>query len=261
MTLYRHEMKRSTLALAIWTAAIAFMLGVTVIIYPEMATEMDKMTDMFANMGSFSDAFGLDQLNFGEFIGYFAVECGNTLGIGGSIFAAIIGITALSREERDGTAEFLLTHPLKRSSIVSAKLLSVVSQVIILNLVTLLTCITMALIIGEGGSVDTMSLILLPYLILQLEIACLTFGISAFMRKGAMPVGIGIAFGLYFVNILSNITKELEFLRYLTPFSYTDGGYIVKNNALEYPLILIGIAVAIVGVASAFIKYTKKDIA
>jgi ABC-2 type transport system permease protein len=81
------------------------------------------------------------------------------------------------------------------------------------------------------------------------------------MRKGAMPVGIGIAFGLYFVNILSNITKELEFLRYLTPFSYTDGGYIVKNNALEYPLILIGIAVAIVGVASAFIKYTKKDIA
>jgi ABC-2 type transport system permease protein len=254
-------MKRSALALAIWTAAIAFMLGVTVIIYPEMATEMDKMTDMFANMGSFSDAFGLDQLNFGEFIGYFAVECGNTLGIGGSIFAAILGVSALSSEERNRTAEFLLTHPLKRSSIVSAKLLSVVSQILVLNLVTLLTCITMALIIGEGGSVDTMSLILLPYLILQLEIACLTFGISAFMRKGAMPVGIGIAFGLYFVNILSNITKELEFLRYLTPFSYTDGGYIVKNNALEYPLILIGIAVAIVGVASAFIKYTKKDIA
>ena len=261
MTLYRHEMKRSTLALVIWTAAIAFMLGVTVIIYPEMATEMDKMTDMFANMGSFSDAFGLDQLNFGEFIGYFAVECGNTLGLGGSIFAAILGISALSSEERNGTAEFLLTHPLKRSAVVTSKLLSVLSQVIVLNLVTFLVCVVMALAIGEGKAIDTMALIFLPYVILQIEIASVTFGISAFIRKGAMPVGIGIAFGLYFINILSNITKELEFLRYLTPFSYADGGYIVKNNALEYPLILIGVAVAIVGVASAFIKYTKKDIA
>ena len=261
MTLYRHEMKRSAIALTVWTAVIAFMLGICVIIYPEMATEMDQMTDMFANMGSFSDAFGLDQLNFGEFIGYFAIECGNTLGLGGALCAAIVGITARSREERDGTAEFLLTHPLKRSTVVTSKLLSVLSQVIILNLVTLLVCVVMALAIGEGKVIDTMALIFLPYVILQIEIAALTFGISAFMRKGAMPVGIGLSFGLYFLNIFSKLTKELEFLRYFTPFSYTEGGYIVENNALDYPLVLLGFAVTAVGIVVAYLKYTKKDIA
>ena len=68
MTVFKHEMKRGKLSLIIWTAIIAFMLAVCVFIYPEMSTQMNEISDMFANMGSFSSAFGLDQLNFGEFI-------------------------------------------------------------------------------------------------------------------------------------------------------------------------------------------------
>ena len=32
--------------------------------------------------------------------------------LGGAIYAAILGASSLSKEERDGTAEFLYTHPL-----------------------------------------------------------------------------------------------------------------------------------------------------
>ena len=261
MRLYKHEMKRGSLALIIWTCSISFMLGICIIIYPEMASEMNELTDMFANMGGFSDAFGLDQLNFGEFIGYFAVECGNTLGLGGALFAAILGISALSKEERDGTSEFLLTHPLKRTSVVTAKLLSIFSQIVILNAVTLIVCILGVILIGEGGQIGTMTLIFLPYVILEAEIAAITLGLSAFMKKGAIAMGIGLSFALYFLNIISKLTDELEFLRYLTPFAYTDGGYIVENNSLEYPLVLIGIAVTAFGIAAAYVKYSKKDIA
>ena len=91
MTIFWHEMKRGKSSLLIWTTVICFMLGVCVLIYPEMAAEMDIVSDMFANMGSFSSAFGMDSLNFGEFMGYFAVECGNQLGLGGAMFAAIMG--------------------------------------------------------------------------------------------------------------------------------------------------------------------------
>ena len=57
MTLFLHEMRRSRLSLIIWSAALSFMLLICVIIYPEMKEQMGELSDMFANMGAFSDAF------------------------------------------------------------------------------------------------------------------------------------------------------------------------------------------------------------
>ena len=81
MTVYKHELKRAKISLLIWTAAISFMLGVCILIYPEMKTQMSDISAMFADMGSFSAAFGMDRINFGSFIGFFGVECGNVLGL------------------------------------------------------------------------------------------------------------------------------------------------------------------------------------
>lgn len=84
MTILKHELRQGRNSLMIWTAVIAFMLGVCIIIYPEMSRQMDDIGEAFANMGGFSAAFGMDKINFGEFIGFFGVECGNVLGLGGA---------------------------------------------------------------------------------------------------------------------------------------------------------------------------------
>ena len=42
-----------------------------------MEGQMNEISGMFADMGSFSAAFGMDRINFGEFAGFFGVECGN----------------------------------------------------------------------------------------------------------------------------------------------------------------------------------------
>ncbi|MBO5019938.1 MAG: hypothetical protein J6D52_04660 [Clostridia bacterium] len=73
MNILFHELKQNKLAIIIWSVVISFMLGVCVIIYPEMANQMNEISNMFADMGSFSAAFGMDQINFGEFIGYFGI--------------------------------------------------------------------------------------------------------------------------------------------------------------------------------------------
>ncbi len=96
MTLFFHELKRNRVKLAVWTAIIAFMLCISILIYPQMTSQMGDMGDMFSQMGEFSSAFNMDKINFGEFKGYFAVECGNVLGLGGAFFAAIMGVTALA---------------------------------------------------------------------------------------------------------------------------------------------------------------------
>lgn len=84
MTIWKHELKTGGLSLLIWAAAIAVLLSVCILIYPEMAGQMEEIGETFSQMGGFSQAFGMDQINFGEFIGFFGVECGNILGLGGA---------------------------------------------------------------------------------------------------------------------------------------------------------------------------------
>ena len=106
-----------------------------VLMFPDMKSQMDDVNEMFSSMGNFTSAFGMDQLNFGTITGFYAVEGGNILAIGGAFFAAITGISALLKEEKDRTAEFLLTHPVTRVKVVMEKLLSVVAIITILNII------------------------------------------------------------------------------------------------------------------------------
>jgi len=260
MTLLLHEIKRNRLSLIIWSMAISFMLGICILIYPEMKSEMQEVTDIFANMGSFTDAFGMNQVSFGEFKGYFAVECGNVLGLGGAFFAALAGISALSKEEKEHTAEFLLTHPLTRTKIITEKLASVYAQIIVLNVIVAAVSLAGMAIIGESGDAMTIFLLFLSYFVLQIEISSLAFGISAFVKNGGLGIGLGMAFIFYFLNIVSNLAKEAEFLKYVTPFAYADGSSVVSNEAIEIKYLLVGVIFALVGIAAAYIKYAKKDI-
>ena len=131
MTLLKHELRQNRISLLIWTGAITFMLAICIFIYPEMKGEMESISDVFADMGSFSAAFGMDQLNFGTLLGYYSIECGNTFGMGGAFFAALCGAGILAKEDRDRTAEFLLTHPISRVRIITQKLLAVFVQILI----------------------------------------------------------------------------------------------------------------------------------
>ena len=135
MTLIKHELRQGRISFLIWTASVGFLLAVCVFLFPEMEGQMEDVGDVFSSMGSFSDAFGMDRLNFGTLLGFYAIECGNVLGLGGAFFAALCGAGILSKEEKDRTAEFLLTHPVSRARIVTEKLVSVYAQIIAMNLV------------------------------------------------------------------------------------------------------------------------------
>lgn len=260
MTLYLHELRRSRLSLIIWSAALCFMMLVCVIIYPEMKGQMDELGDMFANMGAFSDAFGMEMLIDGDFLSYFTLECGEVLGLGGAIFAAIAGIGALAKEQHDRTAELLLTQPLSRAHVVTAKLLAVLTQLLVLNLCVVAVTLGSIAAIGETVDAGKLALVLGAYFALQLEIALLCFGISAFLHRRGIGIGLALSLGFYFLNILSNITQQTEFLRYATPFAYTNGSYILENAAIEWKYLIIGMTLALIGTVAAYARYLKKDI-
>ncbi len=260
MILFKHELRQGRNTLLIWSGVIAFMLGICIFIYPEMKDQMGDISGVFADMGGFSAAFGMDQLNFGEFIGFFGVECGNVLGLGGAFFAALLGISALAKEEKEQTAEFLLTHPVTRENVVLHKLCAVLAQIAILNLLAICITAVSILMIKESPEAKTLAWLFLAYFILQIETASICFGISAFISQGGLGIGLGMAALFYFLNIIANLTERAQFLKYITPFGYTEGADIIAKGSIDVKYLSVGLVLTAVGIAGAFYWYCRKDI-
>lgn len=260
MTMVKHEINQGKLSFLIWTASVGMLLAVCVFLYPEMKGEMEGVSELFASMGSFTAAFGMDKLNFGTLIGYYAVECGNILGLGGGFYAALCGAGILSKEEKERTAEFLLVHPVSRSRIVTEKLIAVFLQITAMNLLIYALAAGSMAAIGEDIPWKELNLLHLAYYLMQLEIGGVCFGISAFMRKGTLGAGLGLAAMLYCLNLVANIADAASFLKYITPFGYCDGADIVSEGSLDGALVAVGALIGVAGIAAAYLKYTKKDI-
>ena len=260
MTLVKHELRQGKASFWIWTASVGFLFATCIFLFPEMKGQMDSVSDMFASMGSFTEAFGMDRLNFGTLIGFYAVECGNVLGLGGAFYASLCAVGILSKEEKDKTAEFLLTHPVRRKRIVTEKLIAVLIQLTAMNIIIYALALGSMTAIGETIPLKEISLLHLAYYLLQLELAGICFGVSAFLRKGSAGAGLGIAAMMYFLNLIANIADSAEFLKYITPFGYCEGADIVSNGSLDSALVAVGIVLGIGGIIIAYLKYTKKDI-
>ena len=260
MTIMKHELREGRTSFLIWTVAIGMLMAVCICLFPEMKGQMEGISKLFASMGAFTAAFGMDRLNFGSLPGYYAIECGNVLGLGGAFYAALCAVDILSKEERGRTAEFLLTHPVSRAKILAGKLAAVLLQITVMNVIIYIVSVMSVMIIGEAVPWRELNLLHLGYFLMQLEIACICFGISAFMRKGSMGTGLGLVAILYFMNLIANISKSVRFLNYLTPFGYCTGADIVSAGKLNLGMVTVGIVISAVGIIAAFVKYMHKDI-
>lgn len=260
MILLLHELRKGRLTLLLWSMGISFMLGICILIYPEMAGQMSELSTMFSDMGNFSAAFGMDQLNFGEFKGYFGIECGNTLGIGGAIFASFLGISALGKEEERHTAEFLLTHPVSRETVYGQKLLAVYLQILMLNLIVGFVTAGTTILIGESLPLKESAILLFAHFLLQIEIASITFGVSSCLRSKGIGIGIGLTLILYCINLISNLVQSGEILKYITPFSYADSASIMGDGNLKLGNVLCGYSIAVISLLTGLYHYRKKDI-
>lgn len=260
MTVLGHELKTGAKVWAIWTLSTGFMIVLCLLLYPEMGGQISEVEDLYSNMGGFTSAFGMDKISMGTAMGFYGIECGSVMAIGCSFFAAMLGANMLSKEERSHTAEFLLTHPISRQRVVFEKLIAITIQIVVLNLVCMLLAIISFNIIGEEILWDEFKLFHVAQLFMQLEIAFICFGISAFLKHGVMGVGIGIATLLYFLNILGNISEKAEFVKYITPFKYADAADVISSCSIDEKLVLVGAIYALIGLTLAFLYYGKKDI-
>ncbi len=260
MVLLKHELKQNLKSFVIWTIALSLTVIMLVGLYPSMKSQMDEFTEMFSQMGSFSSAFGMDKVSFGTFTGYYSVEVNSSLGLTGAIFAALTGGTILSKEESNKTSEFLLSHPVSRKDVVTSKLLCVLIEIIAINIIIWISLIVSVILIGESVDFKLLSLLHLAVLLNQLIIGLIAFFISSFQVKGSIPLSIGLAMFFYFLNIISNITDTLDFVKYLTPYSISEGADIINKEAINYKYLISGFIYSALSIYLSYKIYLNKDI-
>ena len=263
MILFRHELRQGWRSLILWTTAIAGFMALISLLFPQVKDQMASINGLISTMGAFSDAFGLGKLNMGTFIGFYTVEYQSVLGLGGALYAAILASNSLAKEEQAGTAEFLLTHPLSRASIVTSKALALVSQLLILNAVTLAVVLLSLTLMGESAPMGQLLLLHLAYLILHLEFIALCLSLSALSgkRRGTgLGAGIGLVLGFYLANLVANIAPGLGGLKWLTPFAYVDGAEIIPNGSLTLGYVGVGLVLSACSLGVAYWWFGRKDV-
>lgn len=260
MIILKHELKQGLPSLILWTCAISFLLAICIFLFPEMEEQMGGVSSALASMGSFSEAFGMDRLNFATFIGFYAIECGNILGLGGALYASLCAATILSKEEKDKTAEFLLTQPVSRQRVISEKLACVAILILIMNITVYIVSVFSIFLIGEKIPFKDLFQLQLAYLLLQLELATICFCVSAFLKRNSVGVALGMTILMYFLNLIANIAPAARFLKYISPFGYCEAADILTDGTLNSSMLATGTLISIVAVLIAYAVYTNKDI-
>lgn len=260
MNIFGHELKRSLQSTLIWGLIIGGTIMLCVFLFPELKKELGDMVDAMSDMGGFGAAFGMDRLNYGDITGFYGIYAGSMLGIGGIFYAAILGTGLLAKEEKDHTADFLLTHPVTRTSVFWQKAAAMAVQILLMNLAVILLAWISIRWIGESPDWEGLCLFHLAQVLMQLEIGGICLGISAFLRRGSISTGIGVAAFLYFLGLLGNITEKAEAVKYITPYAYADAAKILPECALDGTLILLGLCYGGAGILAGWLWYRRKDI-
>jgi len=68
--------------------------------------------------------------------------------------AALLGAGIIAKEERDKTPEFLMIKPVSRYIIITSKLLVVLMNVVILNIVTFVSSLVMVAAFNKGNDIS-----------------------------------------------------------------------------------------------------------
>ena len=262
MNIFVRELKANLRSLIIWAVIVVLFVTVGVSKFsayyenPEMLAILDEMPQ--AMLAAFSiQAFNLTTVTgfFGLMFTYFALLL--------SIAAAMWGSDIITKEERDKTVEFSLTLPVTRSRLVTAKALAALVNCIALLLITWAASLVSASPYQPDSEFyGFLRLSMLALFIMQLIFLAIGILLGCAMKryKRAGAVAIALLLGTYFLSVISSLSKDLEFLKYFTPFKYFDAGILARESRLDLTFVGLSLAIIVASMVGAYVTYARRDL-
>ncbi|MFJ7951737.1 ABC transporter permease subunit [Lysinibacillus sp. NPDC096418] len=262
MNIFIHELKAYRKSTFVWTISLIAVVVLFMSMFPSISKEIVEFTKLLEGFPEpVRKALGLEIESFGSILGFYSYMF-LYLTLCGAIQAMHIGTSIVSKEVRDKTADFLLTKPISRTTILTAKLWAALTTLVITNVVFFIgASIMVAQVSTESYSVKSFLMISMTLFFTQLIFLSLGIVVSIIFPKikSVLTVSLGTVFTFFIIGLLVSTTDD-DIKRYLTPFKYFDSAYIIENSSYEISFMLTGVGIIVISLIASFIIYTKKDI-
>ena len=262
MNIFLHELKAYRKSTILWMSALAALIILFLSIFPaftEDVAEAKKLLEGFPE--GVRKAVGLSIENFFTLLGFYSYIFAY-ITLCGSVQAMNLGISIVSKEVREKTADFLLTKPVSRTEIMTAKLLAALACLLMTNAFYLTIAAIMATVVRPGPfSMKIFLMISVTLFYIQLIFMSLGVLVSVTVPKikSVVSVSLGTVFGFFIINMFDSVIGN-QAARYLTPYKYFDSAYIIKNASYETSFVITAIVFVIAAVATSFLVYARRDI-
>ncbi|MCX8129654.1 MAG: ABC transporter permease [Clostridia bacterium] len=263
MTIFFREIARNRKQFLVWTIILVLSSIGMMAMYPTFADQAGEYNELMKKFPKeMLEALGLDQLNMGLILDYFAYVFLYIILFGG-VYAMLLGSSIISKEESEKTVEFLMAKPVTRKMIITSKAACVLFYLVLFNLIFAVADYFMFEAVKKDAySMNIFLLLHFGFFMLQLTFAAVGLLISVFVvkAKSLYPIVFGVVLGAFFLNIISAMSDKLENFKYLSPFKYVSPADMVKNGKIETTYLVIMAVVVIISVALTYLFYNRKNI-
>lgn len=263
MNIFRREMKTHRKGLFFWSLGMVFMVMSGMAKFAAYEQAGQSVEEI---MGALPRAvriiFGLSSFDLTKASGFYGVLF-LYLAVMGAIHAVLLGSGVIAEEERDRTSEFLFAKPISRSHALTSKLAAGLTNIVLLNLVTLVSSFVFVDYYGKGENVTSEVLLLMAGLLfLQLIFFALGALIAGTARKprsasGRATTVMLLSFVLFY---MVNFNEKLSALRFFTPFKYFDAADLLEDMALDPVSVVVSVAIIVLALAGTYRFFGSRDL-
>ena len=263
MNIFKFELKSYFKSIIIWTLAVPGFLIMYMAFFPMLESSSDVFNELMMSFPEeFLAAFGMNPaLPITSAIGYFGLTYSFIL-IPVAIQASNYGVHMLSVEERELTADFLLTKPVNRTTILFSKFFAALVALLVMN-AAIWGSSMFSLTVFSSVTVDMSNIyILLATLgIFQLFFVSVGMLISVLLKKipSVLTFSMALGIGMYVIQAL-NAMLGIKLFAYITPYAHFDYSKILLEGELDTSLALTSVIIIIVSLVATYILYNRRNI-
>ncbi len=262
MNIFIRELKANRKALIIWSICMALLVlsGMSkYTAYSGGGVSSDVLSKMPRTLKAF---FGMGTLDVTSMSGFYAFLF-LYLELTAAVHAVLLGSNIIAKEERDKTTEFIIVKPVSRFAIVTQKFLAALFNIVIFNIVTLLSSIMAVSAFNKGKDI-TSEIIIFNLSLFFVQLIFLSLGalLAAVLKKpkASGSIGAGIMIAGYMISVITNLTDRLDALNVLSPFKYFSYSEIANGNGLNVVIVILALALAVILSALSYYFYKNRDL-
>lgn len=262
--MFKRELKINFKNFFTWTMILIVLFLAIFLIYPSIIAgdNMNLLNDM---MKVFPEdllkAFNMDISSIDNVFGWIKTEGFVFVLLITGIYSAILGSSILLKEENDKTIEYLNSVPVKRAHIVMSKVSASLIYIILMVFSLGVFNYTGLTLSGEFDVKSYWLLSVTPiFSSIVIFAVCLFLSTFAHKTKNTVGISLGIVFASYFFNIVSELSEETEFLRYISAFTLADIRNVILEVEINPYMILTAGGLSAMLIGLTLVRYQRKEL-